>query len=82
MKKAYSILGIFMLLTGCNYLDEPQSLLKEPHYAAYQEKLNTLESSYLNGETTYGDYLEKKRQADDTYTKEVQDRTEKIEGQQ
>lgn len=77
------ILGvIFLLAAGCSYLDDPKKILKDQHYVAYQEKLNTLESSYLKNEMTYAEYLEKKKDIDDMYTKEVQDRTAAIEGQQ
>lgn len=77
------ILSIFLLLAaGCSYLDEPGKLLKDQHYVAYQEKLSALESSYLKNEMTYAEYLEKKKEIDDMYGKEVKDRAAAIEGQE
>ena len=72
---------VLMLVAGCHYLEEPETLLRDPHYTAYKERLDALESQRLKGEITYAQYLEKKKQADDNYTREVQERTQKIEGQ-
>lgn len=77
------IMGCVLLFAaGCSYLDDPKTILKDPHYGAYQEKLNTLESSYLKNEMTYAEYLEKKKEIDDMYGKEVKDRAAAIEGQE
>lgn len=85
MKKI--LFAVFItILAGCSagqeklktYLDEPQAILKDPHYADYKEKADTLESSYLKKEITYAEYLEKKKELDENYDKEVQERTDKI----
>ena len=73
---------VFLLAAGCSYLYDPKTILQDPHYAAYQEKLETLESAYLNNEMTYAEYLEKKKDIDDMYGKEVRDRAAAIEGRQ
>ena len=75
------LLGIvFLCVAGCSYLDDPKTILKDPHYAAYHEKLETLESSYLNNEMAYAEYLQKKKDIEDMYGKEVRDRAAAIEG--
>ena len=76
------MLGIMLVLAaGCSYLDEPEKILKDQHYVAYQEKLSTLEIFYLKNEMTYAQYLEKKKEIDDMYGKQVKDRAAAIEGQ-
>ncbi len=78
------IFFLTLFLMGCSYgeklLNEPEAIIKDPHYAQYQEKLDALEKSYLQKEITYAQYLEKKQQLDDIYTKEVRERTEVIYG--
>lgn len=86
MKKFIWILAL-LLLAGCTYqgggeyaLDDPESLIKDPHFTHYQEKRDALESRYLKKEITYADYLEQVKELDDTYTQEVEKRTEIIDG--
>ena len=76
------IFGLLLLVVGCSYkgqnletyVDEPQTILRDPHFANYQEARDHLESEYLQKKMTYGEYLEKKKELDDKYTKEVQKR--------
>jgi len=78
MKKASFALLIF-LLAGCTYgTEQIKTLVADPHYAKYQEKLNHLEKSYLDTNITYSEYLEKKQQLEDDYTKEVKEREDII----
>ena len=81
---------LFVLLTvfmGCEYgaekvrtyIDEPQTLIQDPHFMGYQEKMDALESSYLRKEMTYAEYLEQKKQLEEDYSREVQKRRETIE---
>lgn len=73
------ILLIFLLvifLTGCTY-DEAKRLttfMEDPHYAQYKKQLDSLEKSYLDKEISYAEYLRRKEQIDEQYTKEVQKR--------
>ena len=85
MKKI--IIGMLVLfLAGCStvqdkietYTDEPENFVKDPHFGGYKTSLDDLESRYLKKEITYADYLEKKKELDEQYNKEVQERTEKI----
>ena len=80
MKKYFLIL-IVLFFIGCNYLDNPETLLKDPHYSGYKEKSDALEHEYLQGKIAYPQYLERKKQLDDDYAKEVQDRNAKIAGE-
>ena len=57
------------------------SIIKDPHFADYQKKLDKLESQYLNKEISYADYVAKKEELDNVYTKEVQERDEIISGE-
>ena len=84
MKKMIVVLMVFLLM-GCadklnSYLDNPETIIQDPHYAEYQAQLDALEHKYLQKEISYAEYLEKKSQLDDTYTKEVKERNEVIYG--
>ena len=85
MKKI--IIGVLALfLAGCSavqekietYSDEPENLVKDPHFADYKTRLDELESSYLKKKISYAEYLERKKEIDEQYNKEVKERTEKI----
>ena len=85
MKKIILFL-MFTALVGCadtirSYVEEPQTILRDPHYAQYQEDAKTLERSYLDGQITYAVYLERKKQLDDKYNKEVMERESMISGE-
>ena len=85
MKKIV-IFMIVLFLGGCsatqerltNYLDQPETILQDPHFADYKTKLDELESQYLHKKITYASYLEQKKELDDTYAKEVKERGDKI----
>lgn len=80
------VVGLVMLLAGCtyegksleSYLEEPESIIKDPHYGEYQAKLDALESQYLHKEISYAEYVGKKKELEDIYTKEVRDRNDVI----
>ncbi len=82
-----TVIFFFMiLLAGCTYkgqdletyIDQPETILRDPHYASYQEQSDDLEKQYLDKKMTYADYLEKKKTLDDKYSKEVKQREEII----
>ena len=85
MKKIIFIMLMFVLV-GCSvgkekletYIDEPENIIKDPHFTSYKEKLDALESEYLKKKITYAEYLDRKKELDDTYAKEVKERSEKI----
>ena len=84
MKKMIVVL-MALLVMGCadklnSYLDDPGTIIQDPHYAEYQAQLDALEHRYLQKEISYAEYLDKKSQLEDTYTKEVNERTEVIYG--
>jgi len=62
-------------------VEEPQSLLRDPHFAQYEEERQALEHAYLEGQITYVDYLQRKKELDEKYEKEVQDREAAISGE-
>ena len=78
------ILSLFLIgLIGCSTYEteQMQSFLADPHYGKYVEKLDALEKKHLDGTMSYSEYLEQKKQVDDTYAKEVQQREHIILGQ-
>lgn len=85
MKVMLIILSIFFI-AGCSYegknvksyLEEPRWFIKDPHYAAYQDKQQKLESKFLSKEITYAEYIRQKEGLEETYAKEVQERNQKI----
>ena len=86
MKKTIALL-LVLLCAGCtyegktfeDYMDDPGSILKDPHYGSYQEKRDALESQYLHKKITYPEYQEKLKALDDKYSQEVEERTRIIE---
>ena len=76
MKRAFLIVFIFFCV-GCE-TEQIKSWVADPHYAQYQQKLDTLEQSYLHKEITYAQYLEQKKVIENTYSKEVQEREDII----
>jgi hypothetical protein len=82
MTKKFFLFLTVLALCGCSYgqdyLEDPGSLIRDPHFAAYQEKRDDLELRYLRKEITYAEYVEEKDALDQTYDKEIQERNEKI----
>ena len=62
-----------------DYLKQPHSLIRDPHFTGYKQSRDELESSYLKKEITYAEYIEQKTEMDNKYTKEVQKRNSIIE---
>ena len=63
---------------GC-YVKDPSTLLEDPLSVNHQQALDDLESSYLNKEITYAEYVKQKQQIEDDYQEKVQTRTKIIE---
>ncbi len=85
MKK--SLLVLFMIVIfGCSYgqdyLKNPTSFIRDPHFTEYKNTRDDLESSYLSKEITYAEYIEQKDKIDEKYSKEVQERNSKIISQE
>ena len=89
MFKKMILLFLASTLAGCtyagerelrDYINEPSTIVKDPHFANYQEKLDAVEKEYLEKKITYAQYLEQKTALDDQYNKEVKERNEKITG--
>ena len=81
MKKyfALALLAVVVGCVGCTFSTEDvKSFVSDPHYVAYQNKLDVLEKSYLAKEIPYAKYLEKKKLLDEQYAREIQKRTELI----
>lgn len=82
--RKWLLLFLVIIFSGCNSSPTQQlkTFISDPHYAQYQEKLDDLERQQLSGAISYAEYLERKRQLDQDYTKEVQKREQIIHGQQ
>ena len=68
------MLVLFGCTYGQDYLDNPVSFIRDPHFSEYKDNRDDLESSYLRKEITYAEYIEQKDKLDLTYTKEIQER--------
>lgn len=81
MKKSL-LLVCALVLFGCtygqDYLEKPSSFIRDPHFSAYKNNRDELESSYLRKEITYAEYIEQKNKIDEQYSKEVQERNSKV----
>ena len=81
MKKSL-LLFCMIVLFGCtygqDYLKNPSSFIRDPHFTEYKNKRDDLERSYLHKEITYAEYIEQKNKIDEQYSKEVQERNSKI----
>ena len=84
--RKHILIFIFLFLVGCTYkgqnletyLDNPGTIVQDPHFAQYQEKRDELESQYLKKKITYAEYIEQRNKLDDMYAKEVKERDNKI----
>ncbi len=85
MKKSLLLLCALVLF-GCtygqDYLKNPTSFIRDPHFTEYKNTRDDLESSYLSKEITYAEYIEQKDKIDEKYSKEVQERNSKISAQE
>ncbi len=65
-----------------SYLNEPSTIIEDPHYSSYKEKKDAMESKYLRKEITYSEYLDETQKLDDMYAQEVDERTKIIDSTQ
>lgn len=81
MKKSLLLILVLTML-GCSYgqdyLENPDTFIRDPHFAEYQRRRDHLEKIYLHKDITYAQYVEQKNQIDETYAREVQERNNKI----
>lgn len=86
MKKIFLFI-IGLMIAGCayqgqnldTYLENPETIIRDPHFAKYQEESAALEKEYYTEKKiTYAEYQEKKNQLDQKYDQEVQQRNQKI----
>ena len=81
MKKGLLLVCVLVLF-GCtygqDYLENPSSFIRDPHFTEYKNNRDDLERSYLHKEITYAEYIEQKDKIDEKYSKEVQERNSKI----
>jgi hypothetical protein len=81
MKKSLVMICMLMLF-GCSYgndyLENPETFIRDPHFTAYKNDRDELESVYLRKEITYAEYIQQKDKMDDKYNGEVQKRTSVI----
>ena len=70
--------ALFGCTYGQDYLDNPGSLIRDPHFTQYKEQRDDLELQYLRKEITYAEYVKEKDDLDSIYDKEVQQRNDKM----
>lgn len=81
-KKIGLVILAAVVLAGCQagqeklrtYADDPGYLLRDPHFAEYEQRLQGVERRYLSKEITYAEYLEQKQELDAGYSGEVRKR--------
>ena len=81
MKKNF-ILFLVLGLMGCaagaeklqTYIEEPEYLIRDPHFAEYEHNSDELEREYLQKKISYAEYIEQKNELDENYDREVQER--------
>lgn len=82
MIKKSLLLVCAVVLLGCtygqDYIDNPVSFIRDPHFTEYKDHRDDLELQYLHKEITYAEYVKAKDELDETYAKEVQERNDKI----
>lgn len=79
--KVMALCVFIVFAAGCSYGSEKlKTLLTDPDYSQYRERLDSLERSRLHGEISYPQYLEKKQQLDEDYARIIQEREQKIHG--
>ncbi len=76
-------LGIVLagvLLAGCvsseNLKEDFKTMMTDPKSDEHQKTLEALERSYLKSEITYAEYQDKKKQEEESYSKQMQHRDE------
>jgi hypothetical protein len=85
MKRAVALV-LVCIAAGCayqgktigEYLEDPKTIIQDPHYMEYRSKRDQIEADYLNKKITYSDYLNAIKELDQNYTKEVYERNEII----
>lgn len=70
---------LVVFVAGCSFgVQDMGSLIKDPHYAQYQQSLDSLEHEYLQKKISYTEYQQKKKELEDKYVTEVKIREEKM----
>ena len=77
--KKFWLIGLLGLLLGCSTAQVEQ-FVKDPHYAHHRQSMEELEHAYLRKEISFPEYQEKRKELEDQYSHEVQDREAKIHG--
>ncbi len=76
-----------LILMGCSagaekikhIIENPESIIQDTQFTEYRDQLDQLERDYLKKKITYSEYLEKKKEWEDLYTRQVEERKNIIE---
>ncbi|OGX05952.1 MAG: hypothetical protein A2Z88_02655 [Omnitrophica WOR_2 bacterium GWA2_47_8] len=80
MKKVVWFVLLVVFLAGCNYIEKPKTLLRDPQFAKYHAELYELERAYIHKHITYDEYLTRRKELDDDYMREANDRERILHG--
>ncbi len=64
-------------LVGCSSY-QVENLVKDPHYAHHRQATEELEHAYLRKEISFPEYQNKRKELENRYSQEVQQRESKI----
>ena len=86
MKNLWIVLFVFFV-AGCastterleSMVDDPRTILQDPGFANYQQKLDDLEKQYLQKKITYAEYIEQKKKIEEDYSGEIQKQKDSLE---
>ena len=80
MREKFWAFCLIVLISGCSsyQMEDMESWVKDPHYASYQQALDSLEHQYLQKQFSYMEYQKRKKALEDTYAREVKQREEKM----
>jgi hypothetical protein len=86
MKNIFIILAL-LFLTGCaekfqSLVDDPGTILQDPDFTNYQQRLDSVEKEYLDKKITYAEYLERKNKIEEDYARQTKEQKQSLEDPQ
>lgn len=78
MKKTVVLLlaAVCLSFTGCS--GNLETLVQDPAFRNYEKEMDAAEKAYLNKEISYAEYLERRREIEEEYARDVQPEREAV----